>query len=297
MIHQRWLGISVLLVLVATWASPSNGWTQFRLRLSDTQPRQGSIVRLEGEATDCRPTVRWNGERVPLRTQGSRVLGYFGIGLEAEPGTKHLRVASCSASSEPEQIPVRVRKGNFRVQRLTVEDTGKVQLSEEDLRRHRRESERIDAALNRRSDTRYWSLPFHPPIRGDKFEPNDSFGSRRIINGHPRSPHSGEDYTAATGDPIYAVNHGRVSLTGDFFFSGKGVFVDHGHGLTSMYFHLSEVDVREGEFVRAGERLGAAGATGRVTGPHLHLGIQWRDARVDPDRLFFGERGVFSRND
>lgn len=294
----RRFAFPVLLGLLVSGSFAVSGRTQSSLRLSDTRPRQGTIVRLELTGTDCKPTVHWNDERIPLWDVDGTTIGYFGVGLETDPGTRSLRLTDrCENSPYPDRISVQIREGEFPVQRLTVEDTGKVQLSEKDLRRHRRESERIDAALNRRTDTRHWRSPFHSPVREKQFRPGDSFGSRRIINGHPRSPHSGEDYSATTGDPIYAINHGRVALTGDFFFSGKGVFLDHGHGLTSMYFHLSEIDVEEGELVRAGTRLGSAGATGRVTGPHLHLGVQWHDARVDPDRLFFDDRGLFRGND
>lgn len=216
------------------------------------------------------------------------------MGLESDTGTHSLVVTDdCGGSDLSDEIPLVVRSGNYPIQRLTVEDTGKVQLSEEDLNRHRRESRSIEAALQHEIDTRLWDPPFHSPVDREQFNPGDSFGSRRIINGQPRSPHSGEDYEAATNDPVYAINHGKVVLIGDFFFSGQGLFLDHGRGLTSMYFHLSEIHVGEGETVRRGERIGSAGATGRVTGPHLHLGIEWNGARVDPDQFFFENSNLF----
>ena len=101
-------------------------------------------------------------------------------------------------------------------------------------------------------------------------------------NGQPRSPHSGEDISAPAGTDVLATNNGIVRLTADHFFSGKGVFIDHGLGLHSMYFHLSEVLVEEGQPVRRGQLIGRVGSTGRATGPHLHWSLRWRDARLDP---------------
>ncbi len=112
------------------------------------------------------------------------------------------------------------------------------------------------------------------------------FGARRFFNGQPRSPHSGADYAAAEGTPVRAVAAGTVVLADDLFFSGRSLFVDHGDGLISMYFHLSEALPGEGEEVRRGETIGRVGQTGRATGPHLHFGVRWRGARIDPDPLF-----------
>jgi hypothetical protein len=283
-----------LLVVLLTGGVASTDLHAAAIELSDSSPARGSVVRVTVRGTSCSPTLSWVNGPVPLARSADRWIGYLPVGLEMETGTHPLTVENnCSDNELPDAIPLDVERGDYPVQRLTVEDTGKVQLSSEDLRRHRRESRQIDAALNHVIDTRLWKPPFHPPVDRNQFAPNDSFGSRRIINGQPRSPHSGEDYEASTGDPVYAINRGRVVLTGNFFFSGRGVFVDHGQGLTSMYFHLSEISVAEGDSVRTGEIIGAAGASGRVTGPHLHLGLEWNGARVDPDPFFFKQEHLF----
>ncbi len=121
------------------------------------------------------------------------------------------------------------------------------------------------------------------PVRGAKDGRN--FGHRRVFNGQPRAPHSGADLRATTGTPIYAANRGRVVLAKDLFFSGNAVFIDHGYGLFTTYLHLSQIDVAVGEMVEQGQQLGLAGATGRVTGAHLHWGVRLVDARVDPFSL------------
>jgi murein DD-endopeptidase MepM/ murein hydrolase activator NlpD len=116
-------------------------------------------------------------------------------------------------------------------------------------------------------------------------EPGTGFGARRIINGKPRSPHSGVDYAAERGTPVVASNGGRVALVADFFFPGRLVVVDHGLGLYTLYFHLDSVAVTDGETIDRGQRLGTVGATGRATGPHLHFGAQVGAARIDPAAL------------
>ena len=112
-----------------------------------------------------------------------------------------------------------------------------------------------------------------------------NFGHRRVFNGQPRAPHSGADLRARTGTPILAANSGRVVLAKDLFYSGNAVFIDHGLGLFTTYLHLSKIDVAVGDIVEQGQQIGLAGATGRVTGPHLHWGVRLLDARVDPFSL------------
>jgi murein DD-endopeptidase MepM/ murein hydrolase activator NlpD len=157
-----------------------------------------------------------------------------------------------------------------------------VDLSAKDLARVERENREIAALWGRRGARRF-SLPLAPPL--EPLPAGGRFGSRRVINGQPRSPHGGADYTIAAGTPVRAAADGTVALVGDHFFGGRSVFVDHGDGLLTMYFHLSRVDVQAGQELRRGETLGAVGATGRATGPHLHFGVRWRGARVDPAQL------------
>ena len=160
---------------------------------------------------------------------------------------------------------------------------GYVELSPENQDRAARESSEIGRIYETLTPELYWAESFQVPIPGATDGRN--FGHRRIFNGQGRAPHSGADLRAASGTPIHAANRGRVVLAKNLFFSGNAVFIDHGLGLYSVYLHLSEMQVEPGTMVERGQQIGLAGATGRVTGPHLHWGVRVIDARVDPFSL------------
>ncbi len=170
----------------------------------------------------------------------------------------------------------------YETEHITLKDDRQVELSAADLARTRREQAEVAKLWASRTPTRY-TLPLSPPLA--ELPAGGRFGSRRFFNGQPRSPHSGADYRAAAGTPVLSVADGRVVLAADHFFSGKSVFLDHGDGLVSMSFHLSRIDVAAGAEVKRGQRIGAVGATGRATGPHLHFALRWRGARIDPGLL------------
>ena len=170
---------------------------------------------------------------------------------------------------------------DYPVQTLTL-PSGMVELSAKDLARVERENRAI-ARLWGRGGKRQFGLPLRPPL--DPLPEGGRFGHRRVINASPRNPHSGADYTAPAGAPVLAVADGSVVMVADHFFGGQSVFLDHGDGLISMYFHLSRVDVAQGQRVRGGGTIGAVGATGRALGPHLHFGVRWHGARVNPAQL------------
>lgn len=170
----------------------------------------------------------------------------------------------------------------YPVQHLTIADDSRVNLSAEDAARANRESARIGRLWPLRSE-RQFNLPLGKPLAD--LPDGGRFGSRRFMNNQPRSPHSGADYSADTGTPVLAVDAGTVVLADEHFFAGNSVFIDHGDGLISMSFHLNRIDVAVGDQVRRGEQIGTVGATGRVTGPHLHFGLRWRGKRINPETL------------
>lgn len=183
-----------------------------------------------------------------------------------------------------ETATVEISEPPYPVERIELSDDAHVRLSPKDRVRAEREAKVVGALfVARRVRTASFALPLAPPLLDAP--PPRNFGTRRFFNGEPRSPHNGADFSAPAGTPVLAAEAGRVVLSADHFFSGKSVFVDHGDGLVSMYFHLSKADVETGRAVARGERIGAVGATGRASGPHLHFGLRWRGARIDPSFL------------
>lgn len=200
-----------------------------------------------------------------------------GLPLDAEPSRHHIVVRRPDGASE--RLPFDLVPKDYPVQRLTIPNPRHVNPAPEDLARIKRERVRMDAAYAMRSVSAGDPHPFVRPVAGAV---SGAFGRRRILNGEPRSPHRGLDIAAPTGTPIVAPAPARVAVTGDFFFNGLTVLLDHGGGLVSLYCHLDEIQVREGDSVARGEAVGTLGATGRATGPHLHWTVALRGVMVDP---------------
>jgi murein DD-endopeptidase MepM/ murein hydrolase activator NlpD len=230
--------------------------------------------------------VRWPGPRIEWCELGSRRFEpldgacYFPVDLLR--GTGPLELAR-GRGGKRETATVRVGKFDYPVQKLTL-PRHMVELSPSDLERVNRENREM-ARLWGREGPRRFSLPLGKPL--EPLPVGGRFGHRRVINGSPRSPHGGADYSVDAGTPVLAAADGTVAMVADQFFGGNAVFVDHGDSLVSMYMHMSRVDVAEGDEVRRGARVG----TGRATGPHLHFGVRWRGARVDP-ALLLGSPGA-----
>ncbi|MBI5407022.1 MAG: M23 family metallopeptidase [Nitrospirae bacterium] len=203
-----------------------------------------------------------------------------GIDLNTDPKRYNLSLSLEDKSSGiiKKDVEIQVVSAHFRTQQLTLPKE-KVDLDEETLKRVNLEKEEIDKIWDISTAGPLWDGNFIKPVEGVI---DDNFGFRRVINGEPRSPHTGIDIDAPEGTPVYAANQGRVVFTGDQFFSGKGLVIDHGLGLLTMYFHLSEILVTAGEDVRKGQVIARVGKTGRATGPHLHWGIRLNGARVNP---------------
>jgi len=194
-----------------------------------------------------------------------------GIALAQAPGSAQILV-------QDQTVAFTIRPWRYRVQRLTVAPA-QVDLSAEDLQRVSSEQARIRAALATWSEPAPDSLRLRAPVRGAR---SSSFGLRRFFNHEARDPHAGMDIAAAAGTPVHAAAAGTVLDTGDYFFNGNTVLIDHGAGLVTMYCHLASIGVQPGERLAAGAVLGTVGATGRVTGPHLHFGVALNRAFVDP---------------
>ncbi len=251
--------------------------------------RQGEVLRIDISVD--RPPVKVLGHfltrEIPFFPTGdtphpTQFVGLLGIDMQDAPGTHEL-VVDVQSLQHNQQLSynVLVVKKAFPVQKLTLPKS-KVDLNAKSLARVRGEQRRVRKVLGIVSDQKLWKDSFVEPVQG---KISGAFGRKRVINGQPKNPHSGEDIAAPKGTNVLAMNDGIVRLTADHFFSGKGLFIDHGLGLISMYFHLSKVSVKDGERVRRGQPVGKVGATGRATGPHLHWGVRLNGARVDPYSL------------
>ena len=199
-----------------------------------------------------------------------------GIPIDSRPGQYRIEL---SGSAGTVRRTFEVVPKAYPEQRLTIDNQRMVDPLPDDLKRIRREMRRQLAEYDRFTDRPLDIVPFVKPVEGITSSP---FGRRRILNGQPRNPHSGLDIAAETGTPVRAPAAGRVALTGDLFFNGNTVFLDHGQGLVTMYCHLNAIGVTEGQEVQRGHLIGEVGATGRVTGAHLHWSVSLNGNRVDP---------------
>ncbi|HEX7079649.1 MAG TPA: M23 family metallopeptidase [Gammaproteobacteria bacterium] len=247
---------------------------------------QGQAVRLEQPHEPGLEAVHatWDERRVPFVRRGDEWITVLGVDLDAAPGEHAAKIELAFADGRIERRTesIVVESVKFPTTELTVEPRY-VELSPEDQARANRESREIAEIYATLTPEAYWNEPFTVPIPG--IEGGRNFGHRRVFNGQPRAPHSGADLRAAMGTPIHAANRGRVVLAKNLFFSGNAVFIDHGLGVYSVYLHLSKIQVEPGMMVERGQVIGLSGATGRVTGPHLHWGVRVLDARVDPFSL------------
>lgn len=225
-------------------------------------------------------------DRVPVLVVGGpdKWTAVVGIALGAGPGVR--QVAVRRAEKGEERLPLVIEPVRYAEQRLRVAP-GKVDLSAEDLARYERERAHLAEVAATHSDAVPSSLRMRQPTVGER---SSSFGLRRIFNDQPRSPHSGMDIAATTGTPVVAAAAGRVIDVGDYFFNGRTIWLDHGGGLLTMYCHLHAITVKPGDVVDAGEHIGEVGASGRVTGPHLHWSVSLNRAMVDP-ALFLDAAG------
>ena len=264
-------------ILALAWSAHAAGAGSATVDLprENAVPGGVKIIRLDDDGAAL-PYVDSNDHRALVVKDGAQWVAVVGIPLAAPVGEQHLIVRDAAGRHDLEFL---VTPKQYASQSLKVPPR-QVNLSKKDLARVAAERLRIDHALAQYSEPAPETLRFSQPVPGPR---SSSFGMRRVFNGESRNPHSGMDIAAPSGTPILSPLAGRVVDTGEYFFNGNTVFVDHGRGLISMYCHLSAIDVKPGQRVAAGARLGAVGMTGRVTGPHLHWGLVLNRAWVDPE--------------
>jgi len=255
--------------------------------LPKNKPVPGGIALIEIKAPpgidNVKPIANYNDRPVMLiadEKNAGKWIAVTGISLETEPGPQQLKV---KWGDKEDSISFDVKTHKYKTQYLKLKSKKHVDLSKKDLDRHLSEKKKIVAALQHWSDENALDETVMLPVTGRMSSP---FGLRRYFNNEPRKAHSGIDIAAPLGTPIVSPLDGTVIDVGEYFFNGNSIFIDHGQGLVTMYCHMSKVNVKEGQKVKRGERIGAVGKTGRATGPHLHWAISINDTRVDPG-LFF----------
>jgi murein DD-endopeptidase MepM/ murein hydrolase activator NlpD len=273
---------SVIVIVVAVvavfwlWNSVANASEMTRVLPRESHVPGGVFMTIIAGSPDQRPTVSFGDTPAMVVREGEAWRAIVGIPLSTAPGMAAVVVKGADGVEKRIEFEVKAKK--YAEQRLKVEPRT-VDPPPEDLARIEREQPLIREALAVFSDAAPPTLRLQPPVPGPR---SSSYGLRRVFNGQPRNPHSGMDIAAPTGTPIKAPADGRVVQTGDFFFNGGTVILDHGQGLVTMYCHLSAIDVKPGDVLKTGDVLGKVGATGRVTGPHLHWGVTLNRTMVDP---------------
>ena len=269
--RSRAVASAVAITLVSGFGAPARG---LDLPHESAVPGGVKILALP-DAADTPPDVIANGHRVLVVRQAEQWFAVVGIPLSESPGPASVIWRHAGAA---QSLPFEVAAKHYTVQALKVSPS-QVDLSPAALARVTRERVRTDEILNRWTAQQPEALLMQAPVPGIR---SSSFGLRRVFNGEARSPHSGMDIAAPSGTPVLAPAAGEVVETGDYFFTGNTVFIDHGRCFVSMYCHLSAIDVHVGERVAAGRRIGAVGMTGRATGPHLHWALSLNRVWVDP---------------
>jgi len=278
---------AVLLALGASAADTVPCGDGLTLRVSSPAPIQGSLVLVEVEsgAPLARLKAAWAGQQLHFwaDANSSTYRALLGVDLERTPGASPLTLeAELEGGARRScRLLATVEDGKFAVERLTLPRQF-VELGPADLARSQREAARLREVFAGVTPERLWQGGFRLPLAA---EAAGNFGTRRILNDQPRSPHSGEDFSAPAGTPVTAAQRGRVALAEELFFSGKTVVLDHGLGLFTFYAHLQSITVEPGQVVEAGALLGRVGSTGRVTAAHLHWAARLNQARVNPRDL------------
>lgn len=245
--------------------------------LPDAEAVPGGIVQLPlGDAHNPAPTAYYQGKRVMVLNHEGRWVALIGIPLTANPGQQQLTLKDNQGETA---LPFAIQDKKYPAQYLTIKNQRMVNPNPEDQARIERESKILGQALATWTEQAEVDTDFRLPAQGPLSSP---FGLRRFFNKQPRDPHSGLDIAAPAGAAISAPADGVIINTGEYFYNGNAVFIDHGQGLITGYFHLSRINAQPGQIVKKGDLLGAVGATGRVTGPHLHWNVYLNGAKVNP---------------
>ncbi len=284
--------IKVFLLFAYIAVSPSYVFatdnSPFTVKLSALQAYPGDVILLQVFPSHDITSVQYTFDNQTINlhhnTDNALFFAFVAIDLDESPGKKNIALTITTVKNQAvsRQVSLTVLKKDFPVQHLSLPELV-VTLSKKSLSRHKREKEIVNSIFTNSNKAKLWGTPFIRPVSGALQTP---FGVRRVLNKKPRSSHSGIDFKAPLGTPVAASSDGIVTYVGNHFFSGNSVFIDHGMGIITMYFHLDKILVSKGQVITRGQMIGQAGSTGRATGPHLHFGMRLHNKKVDPLVLF-----------
>jgi murein DD-endopeptidase MepM/ murein hydrolase activator NlpD len=288
---RRSIFLSLFLGLPAVVPQPVRGQIRkpcsggVTLKVSASVTTQGSLLLAEvlGPQSLANFSSEWDGQAAALwreQEKSATLHGLIGVDLEKAPGKYEWKVSWPGKGGSPESctVTITVRAGKFPTERLKVEKQF-VTPDPEQEKRAAEDQKKMRAIYDTVTPERLWKGKFRLPLKD--VTSGGNFGRRRILNGEARSPHAGVDFPAPAGTAVFASQSGKVVVAEGLYYSGNTVVIDHGYGIYTMYAHLSKIGVQAGEPVEAGAEIGKVGATGRVTGPHLHWGLIVDHARVN----------------
>lgn len=283
-----------LLLLVSVFNLVSTGWAaNWVVRAQPTRLVNGAplLFQIKPPAQFSSLHGTWLGHDISFSFDSASKVWYAlaGISLETNPGTYPLELSGeTSAGKVPSQTisftrKIAIARGKYPKIAVKLSVEGKFTEPSPDQLKQIEEAKQVKKEyLNTVTPEREWSGPFTSPAEAVI---SDVFGSRRVFNGKTTSPHLGLDFRVPSGTAVHAMNDGTVVLARPLYFEGNFVVIDHGQGLLTLYLHLSEFEVKEGERVKRGQEIGLSGGTGRATGPHLHVAVRWQGTYLDPASL------------
>ncbi len=238
-----------------------------------------------GSASEPRPQARFGSNRIMVIKRDGKWKGLVGLSLKTLPGDYIVSYKAGKMSKPDKEIAIKVHPKTYPEQRIKIKERKYVSPNKKQLARIKKEKEHMGKLFKiwRETDV---SVELSWPTKGPVSSP---FGLKRFFNDQPRNPHSGIDIAAPEGTDIVLPSDGNIIDTGNYYFNGKTVFVDHGQGMISMFNHMSKITAKTGDKLRRGDKIGEVGKTGRVTGPHLHWSLNLNQSRVNP-MLFLPEK-------
>lgn len=270
--------ITVLLYYSVSGLVPASAFTE------SSVPGGVTIVDL-GSAAEPRPQARFGSQKIMVIQRDGEWKGLVGLSLKTLPGDYIVSYKTGKKGKSENEIAIKVQPKTYPEQRIKMKQKKYVSPNKEQLARIKKENKHMGKLFKIWRETNV-SVDLNWPVKGPVSSP---FGLRRFFNDQPRNPHSGIDIAAPEGTDIVLPSDGYIIDTGNYYFNGKTVFVDHGQGMISMFNHMSKISAKTGDELKRGDKIGEVGQTGRVTGPHLHWSLNLNQTRVDP-MLFLPEK-------